>query len=553
MSKFQISFRAFALTFIFISALSTASFAKEENTCYSVQLASIFNKNSIYLNIESYPTECKVISLTNLKAVRCGCYDDKKKAKASLKKLRKQYHGSILVRTYKSRFKNTLDIAGQAKKSSKQKKPIEKEIVTKNRSIKDVPQKSSTQISIKSLLKGAEVNIQGHVDLTAQAYFTRPNNKHKVNLTGSGELEFDISKNDISLIAKIYAQADTYDIQGSSNKNNRSFMRIDELYIKQDFEDDLVMFGKSIRFWGALEVRNITDVFNPTDLRSDIFENDKLGVWHTAYTHYTQTGELSLIGKFTEPERKMASYPYVYYFLPETLSGLPLNYDDSLQKDLGDRPSFFLKYTGSTDTDYPWDYSLIYENGYDSRRYFSYTPSASGTSFDTQENAYSVNKLMSYNTVVLGSTLFKLEALYTDVISNDTISDYYHIGLGVEHTLTQIHEDEDLGLISEYYRYGASESGKYTDLQLFEIFQNDLFLGTRYSFNQGNDASVIAGVIIDLDYDEEVYSIEYESRLEEIFKLKVNYIYINPSNDALTAYNLIGQHQRLSLKLGYYF
>ncbi|PHR56679.1 MAG: hypothetical protein COA44_07455 [Arcobacter sp.] len=570
MSKAAKYFHKSLFSLLLLSLASSLLGAKDTSTCYSVQLASIYNKNSIYLKIEDYPSECKLISLANLKAIRCGCFEDKKEAQNSLKQRRKKYHGSILVRTYKSRFIEAKTILTQEKKSFK-----EKDIEDTQEEAQDLEaEEELLQQSpnwIQSLLTNEDISIQGNLNLTTQTYPSRPDDKHKYNLTGSGEVEFSYTKDDVSFVAKVYAQGDSYDMQGSSDKNHRSFLRLDELYIKQDFEDDQIQLGKSIQFWGSLEARNITDVFNPDDMRSDIFNSQKLGVWNGSYTHYTETGELSIIIKLHEPDIKMAGLPYVYYFfpaqLPDTQGGtLPLSYDDKLELELAQRPSFYIKYTGSTDSQYALDYAIIFENGYDSQRYYTYTPnsSTSPTSISVQQNAYAVNKLMTYNTLVLGSTLLKFEGVYTDIISTDDIllatgkkkdlSDYYHLGLGLEHTLTQVYEGSDLGLIAEYYKYGTLEDGDvFTDLDLFQVFQNDLFIGARYSFNQGNDASIIAGVIYDLDYDEEVYSFVYESRIYESFKLKFDYYYINPSDDTLTAYNLMGKHQRLSLKAGYYF
>jgi len=568
MIKISSHFFKSTLLLLLLSFTPSAFAAEDTNTCYSVQLASIYNKNSIYLRIEDYPNDCKLISLANLKAVRCGCYDNKTEAQAALKERRKKFHGSILVRTYKSRFQEKADIFTEEKhrleqtQDTQEKTTSEEELQT---------QKTEEQLKeepswIESLINEGELNIQGNVALTAQAYPTRPDGKHKSNATASGEIELDYTKDDLSFVTKVYAQGDSHDMQGSSGKNHRSFVRLDELYIKQDFEDDQIQLGKSIQFWGSLEVRNITDVFNPIDMRSDVFDTDKMGVWNGSYTHYTETGELSLIVKLQEPDIKMAAFPYVYYFFPDTInltgSNLPLIYDDNLQKELEQRPSFFIKYTGSTDSEYALDYALIFENGYDSQRYYTYTLEPGLVK--ANQNAYSVNKLMTYNTFVLGATLLKFEGLYTDVISVDDVitpsgatkkvSDYYHLGLGVEHTLTQFHGDADLGIIAEYYKYGTLESGSvYTDLDLFEVTQNDLFLGARYSFNQGNDASVIGGGIFDLEYKEEVYYIKYEGRIADTFKLTLDYRYISPSPDTPTAFNLMGRHQRLSAEMGYYF
>ena len=395
----------------------------------------------------------------------------------------------------------------------------------------------------------AEFSWQGHIDLQAQSYLTHPDGKHSYNLTAFGQIEGSYTQDDFETIAKLSVQGDSHDLQGKSDQNDRSFVRLDEFYAKYDFETQQVAFGRNIRFWGALEVDNIVDGFNPDDFRSDLFDPDKLGVLNASYTYYTDSGEIALIAKFNEPDQKMAAYPYVYYFFPPNVS-----YDAELMTEKSvNRPSVYLKYSGSTDTDYALDYAIILENGYDSQRYFTASAPLTSPAVEFNEHAYLVNKVMSYNTLVVGSTLYKLEALYANVIDDPNISDYYHLGLGIEHTLSQVYKNADLGFIAEYYTYQTLEDDKYSDLDLFETFQNDLFLGLRYSFNEGNDASIVTGTIIDMDYHEQSYFLEYEGRIAETFKLNVDYRYTNPSEDTKTALNLMGRHQRLSLKLGYYF
>jgi len=395
----------------------------------------------------------------------------------------------------------------------------------------------------------ADIALQGHVELQSQAYLNHPQGKHSYNNTAFAQVEATYTNENLEAILKASAQGDYYDLKSEAEKNRRSFVRLDEAYVKYDFDDAQVMAGKSIRFWGALEVDNIVDGFNPDDFRSELFNMDKLGVYNAAYTYYTDTGELSFILKSGEPDQKMAAFPYVYYFFPANV-----NYDANLQSEKNRyRPTIYLSYSGSTDTQYALDYAFILQNGYDSQHYFTSDAPITSPRPTFTNHVYLVNKAMSYNTLVVGSTLLKLEALYADVINDKTVSDYYHLGLGVEHTLTQVYKNADLGILCEYYKYHTLEDGKYTDLQLFETFQNDLFLGLRYSFNEGDDASIIGGVIADLDYAEQSYYIEYESRIAQTLKLNLDYRYIEPSQTTLTAFNLLGRHQRLSLKLGYYF
>lgn len=394
----------------------------------------------------------------------------------------------------------------------------------------------------------AELDIKGFVALESQFYLSRPAEKHAQNFTLKEQLELTYNEGDFEAIGLLNVQQDAHDLVGNE-ENERTFIRLDELYGKYNFENDMVMAGRNIRFWGALEVRNIVDGFNPQDLRNDPFETDKTGVWNAQYSHYTDSGEFSVIVKLREADQKMADFPYVYYFFPEFV-----DYRDDLESESSRyRPTFYLTYSGSTDTEYALDYAVILQNGYDSQRYFISDGPLVGTPVDLQQHAYLVNKVSTYNTLVMGNTLLKAEALYADVIDDPNISDYMHIGLGVEHTLTQVIGDADFGLIAEYYYYDTFESGKYTDLELFEVFQNDLFLGGRYTFNDVDNSSIIGGAVLDMDYNEQSYYVEYETRIADTLKVHLDYRYIEPSKKTLTAFHLLGRHQRIGLNIGYYF
>ncbi len=405
-----------------------------------------------------------------------------------------------------------------------------------------------------------EVDVSGHVDLDSQFYLMHPEGKNKNSFTAKQTLELEYTHKDLTLFTSLYAQEAYYDFTKESEKTERTFARINELYAKYDFEEDAVKAGKSIEFWGALELRNITDGFNPRDFRNDMFANDKLGVYNVAYTHYFENSNLSLITKLQEEQQFMAAEPYVYYFFPSFVS-----YDGTLEtQESKNRPSIYLKYSGSTDTEYPMDYAFIYENGYDSQRYFSTTTPQNllvgsptrGQPTRFVENAYIVNKFMTYDTLVVGSTLVKLEALYAKVDNNPVVGDYSHIGLGVEYTIENIYESHALGLLAEYYRYDTYESDKFSDLQLFETMQNDLFIGARYTFNNTEDSSFVGGAIFDLEYDEQSYYLKFESRVHGNFKLSCDYYYIVPSTKLLsfpTAYQFLGKHQKLGINIAYYF
>jgi len=395
----------------------------------------------------------------------------------------------------------------------------------------------------------ADLEVSGHLDLDSQIYLSVPKSKHNNSFTLKQTLELNYTKDDLTVFSKLYAQEDYYDTLSQEEHNERTFIRADELYLKYDFADDSIKLGKSVEFWGALEFRNIVNAFNPEDFRVDMFNTSKLGVWNLAYSYFTQSGELSLIVKLNEPDQKMPTSPYVYYFLPEGIA-----YEESLESSQGtQRPSIYLKYSGTTESEYPLDYAFIYENGYDSQRYFTTNATAISAPTEFRQKAYLVNKFMTYNTLVVDATLIKLEAMYVKVDGQEKVGDYSHIAFGLEHTLENFDNGAALGLIAEYYRYDTYEDDKYTDLELFETMQNDIFIGARYTFNNSEDSSVVGGVVADTEYGEQTYYLQYESRFMEAFKVAFDYYYVQPSTSTLTAYSLLETHQRVGLNIAWHF
>lgn len=396
------------------------------------------------------------------------------------------------------------------------------------------------------ILSFADIDVSGHLDLEAQAFLLAPDSKYKSSFTLKQTLELKYENENLSGFAKLYTQEDYYDIAKGNEQNKRSYIRLDELYLKYDFEDDSIQVGKSIKYWGALELKSITDVFNPIDFRADMFNPQKLGAWNASYSHFTDDGELSCIVKFYEPNQEFAGNSYVYNFFPSYIE-----YDKNLKTSYGvSYPSIYLSYSASLESEYALDYAFILEHGYDSQRYFS---SNLINPLLISQNAYLVNKFITYNTLVIDATLIKLEALYVDVLEDVDVGDYSHIAFGFEHTIENIYGDAGVGIISEYYRYDTYESDKYNDLDIYEIMQNDIFMGLRYSFNNEDDSSIVGGIVHDFDYDEQTYYLKYESRAFDSFKLMLDYYYIEPSKNTQTAYTSLGRHQRIGLNIAYYF
>lgn len=387
--------------------------------------------------------------------------------------------------------------------------------------------------------------LHGDVELKASfaidlQKFYKKSSKSSSNLTFEQKLSLKKSFEDSFVFLDLYVQEDLSDFTNKVD-NNRSFIRLNELYYQNDFSNDKILFGKSIRFWGALEAKNIADVFNNQDLRSKPFKTDKKGSYNIEYTHYYEDSEISFISKFYEQKNKRPSSSYYY-------NTLPFDYSEKLKsKDNKNRPSIYIKYSGSLSEDIYLDYSFIYLNGFDSQRYLSLENNI------FQENIYLVNKFINYYTLALDATLYKAEFLYTHITNNKNISDYIHTSFGFEHSLEAFEDSSELSLLAEYYYYKNLEKNKLNDVDLGIVFQNDLFLALRYILNDFSDSTFLLGTIIDVKYNEQSYSLEYESRLIDSLKLKINLDYIKSSKNNNTVYSSFSNSKTISFNLSYHF
>jgi hypothetical protein len=105
-----------------------------------------------------------------------------------------------------------------------------------------------------------------------------------------------------------------------------------------------------------------------------------------------------------------------------------------------------------------------------------------------------------------GATLWKLEA-----ITRGGHGDRFAAAvLGVEHTLFGVGPGAaDLGLLAEVMWDGRGHDAPYT------AFDNDLFVGFRWAFNDVQGTSILGGPIVDLAHGETIAFLEAERRFGE--------------------------------------
>ena len=92
--------------------------AKEQDTCYTVQLFSVplSQKEKIQVKNSNYPNECQLMEISNTLTMRCGCFESVKDANKELLKLQEHHHQASLAVSYRYRFSQAPKAASKSNK-----------------------------------------------------------------------------------------------------------------------------------------------------------------------------------------------------------------------------------------------------------------------------------------------------------------------------------------------------------------------------------------------------------------------------------------------------
>jgi len=306
------------------------------------------------------------------------------------------------------------------------------------------------------------------------------------------------------------------------SETDRNRLLIDEGWIQfaGDFFD--LRFGIQKFSWGMVESEKLVDVLNQKDYEDDFLDPDKYG---------ELSARLSLA--FPDPVSWLQEIGFQFYYLAQftqaTFPGtkgrynltnglLPVSdqatYSSSSKKWM---PQYAFR-TIFTFSDVAIDIALSYFHGYN--RF----PSLSTNIFTRQITPYYyiLDQGGLELTWVVKSLIIKLESVYRNTNQTDfnripstlVPAPYFAYVGGVEYTINGIIGNNDISFFLEYL--GDSNVG--TKTVDYRLFQNDLFVGFRYSLNDVNSKELKTGLTIDLDHPEEfLYLVEYNQRLAELF------------------------------------
>lgn len=338
------------------------------------------------------------------------------------------------------------------------------------------------------------------------------------NEIGLSSVSYDHSRHDIQCMGNSELTYTRDHMEGkvhlsylySREYSKQRYLYLDEFYMKKDMGDYRIEAGKRILYWGELEGYNITDIFNTKNYLKDPFDTSaKLGSWSLSLYRYIENNVIEAGIKFYEDDQNLGESQTPYY-------PLPLPYDSALHTQKNRyTPSFYLSYGWSSDTEIESENRIILWHGYDAKRdIVSVSPRR------LSQYAYQVNKALFLSHVLYGDTILKVEGSYTDVIDYPSMSDYWQVGIGAEQGISDL-RGMDLTFYAEYYTYGYGKKHRHEEVDISEIYNNDLFLACKMDLNDVGGSTLKAGMLYDLKHGEKIFKAQVHTRIMDRFILEM--------------------------------
>lgn len=328
----------------------------------------------------------------------------------------------------------------------------------------------------------------------------------------------------------------------SNRYKQRRYLLLNELYISKDIGDYSVSVGKRVKYWGELEGFNITDVYNQKNYLKDPFDKSaKYGAWGGEITRYFDENAIEVGLKIYEQNIKLPTGDTPY-------AAFSFDYDKELRLSRKRfTPTYYIKANLLNDTYIDSETSFVFLHGYDNKRDF--VPVSQTT---IAQYAYRVNKALLLLHAMYDDTIFKTELAYTDVLQEERMSDYTQLGFGLEHTFYAVVGNADMTLFWEYYRYLYSDEKKVKNVDISKVYDNDLFLAMRISFNDVKSSELKVGFLEDLKKEERVVQAKFTARIDDGYIIEGECLYTK-SSDSQTILSRFGDFARFMFSFYYTF
>lgn len=373
--------------------------------------------------------------------------------------------------------------------------------------------------------------IAGNAELELTAYthdgqFADQDYRYNVSVAAEPEFYWEWDDARQSVVFRPFIRGDQHDAE----RSHGDIRELSWLYVGDTWEWRL---GVRKVFWGVTEFNHLVDVINQTDGVDSLDGEEKLGQPMINLSRVTDWG---IVDFFVLPGFRERTFAGTEGRLR---GGSVVNTDNAIYESSQEEKhvDYAVRWSHSVDV---FDLGVYWFDGTD-REPLLQQQTINGSRelvpFYRQARQLGVDLQAT-----IDSWLWKLEAIHKDVgndrfLASQAGFEYTFYGLGGSVS--------DLGVLLEYgwdqRRFNASSTA-----------QNDIYLGGRWTLNDANDTSLLAGVSYDVDYHSRSLLVEASRRLNDHWTVALEgAVFQSDSNSDPVA--ALVEDDRLQLVLERYF
>lgn len=287
--------------------------------------------------------------------------------------------------------------------------------------------------------------------------------------------------------------------RAASNVEDAYFADIREAVVVFDRDTVDVKVGVLSETWGVLEAWNPVDIVNQRDMVEDFQGEAKLGQPGLSATLHQDDLVLSFLALTYARERRIAEGKDRLRTLPERVRSEDFE-DGRYAPSLAARAQYRIG---------DLDLALSHFHGHDRDPLYAPLIAASGALSGFHADYLRVSQTALEAQYVLGDSVLKGEFIY----QTGGVDSFLGGGVGFETVFNRFAGEGDLSLYAEFYRDARANAAPLTP------FQDDLFIGARYSCNDTSDTQFEARFTYDIEWDSTLVDLRAQRRLQTNFIL----------------------------------
>ena len=285
-----------------------------------------------------------------------------------------------------------------------------------------------------------------------------------------------------------------------SGNTRRTHWDIRELYWQHIRNDWELSLGIKKIFWGVTESVHLVDIINQTDFVESFDGEEKLG---QPMAHYSISSNIGTLDFFALPyfRKRQFAGEEGRFQTPFPLDKNNIGFEKSSEEW---HPSFAFRWShslGQLDVGFSHFYGVGREPVFQ---------------FDDSDLGFSaiyalVNQTGIDMQFITGPILWKLES----IVRRSKPQNMWALAAGAEYTISNtLNAGIDIGIIAEYLYDDRDELA-------LSGMDNDLFIGTRFAFNDVQSTQILAGAIFDLERSTQFFSMEASRRIGSSWKVEL--------------------------------